>query len=60
MEEYIQSRLLQLRIAATVADFRRNPKTHPLRTGLLKGEILPYQLDGIAFCGGRRASDTGG
>ena len=28
---------------------RRNPKSHPLRTTLLKVEILPYQLDGIAF-----------
>jgi superfamily II DNA or RNA helicase len=51
-EEYIQTRLLQLRIAATVADIRRNPKAHPLRTELLKGEILPYQLDGIAFAAG--------
>ena len=51
-EEYIQVRLLQLRIAATVADIRRNPKVHPLRTGLLKAEILPYQLDGIAFAAG--------
>jgi SNF2 family DNA or RNA helicase len=25
------------------------PKSHPLRTTLLKVEILPYQLDGIAF-----------
>src|SRR5215471_12434551 len=51
-EEYIQTRLLQQRIAATVADIRRNPKAHPLRTGLLKAEILPYQLDGIAFAAG--------
>lgn len=51
-EEYIQTRLSQQRIAATVADIRRNPKAHPLRTGLLKEEILPYQLDGIAFAVG--------
>jgi superfamily II DNA or RNA helicase len=51
-EEYIQTRLLQERIAATVAAIRRNPKSHPLRTSLLKVEILPYQLDGIAFAAG--------
>ncbi|MGH8304988.1 MAG: DEAD/DEAH box helicase [Steroidobacteraceae bacterium] len=51
-EEYIQTRLLQQRIAAMVADIRRDPKTHPLRTRLLKAEILPYQLDGIAFAAG--------
>ncbi len=51
-EEYIQTRLLQQRIAATVADIRRDPKAHPLRIGLLKTQILPYQLDGIAFAAG--------
>ena len=51
-EEYIETRLLQQRIATTVAEIRRNPKAHPLRTGLLKIEILPYQLDGIAFAAG--------
>ena len=48
-EEYIQTRLLLQRIAAKVAEIRRNPKSHPLRTTLLKVEILPYQLEGIAF-----------
>jgi hypothetical protein len=48
-EEYIQTRLLQQRIAATSAEIRRDPRSHPLRTTLLKVEILPYQLDGIAF-----------
>lgn len=51
-EEYIETQLLQQRIAATVADIRRDPKAHPLRTGLLKAQILPYQLDGIAFAAG--------
>ena len=51
-EEYIQTWLLQQRIAATVADIRRDPKAHPLRNGLLKAQILPYQLDGIAFAAG--------
>ena len=53
-EEYIQTRLLLQRVAAKVAEIRRNPKSHPLRTTLLKVEILPYQLDGIAF-----AADAG-
>src|SRR5262249_9271925 len=48
-QEYIQIPLSQQRIAGTLADIRCNPKAHPLRTGLLKAEILPYQLDGIAF-----------
>jgi SNF2 family DNA or RNA helicase len=48
-EEYIQTRLRLQRIAAKAAEIRRNPKSHPLRTTLLKVEILPYQLDGIAF-----------
>jgi len=51
-EEYIQTRLLLQRIAAKVAEIRRNPKSHPLRTTMLKVEILPYQLDGIAFAAG--------
>jgi hypothetical protein len=48
-EEYLQTRLTQHRIAATVAAIRRDPKAHPLRKSLLKVELLPYQLDGIAF-----------
>lgn len=30
----------------------QDPKQHPLRTELLKAELLPYQLDGIAFAVG--------
>jgi SNF2-related domain/Helicase conserved C-terminal domain/SWIM zinc finger len=51
-EEYIQTRLLEQRIAATAADIRRDSKAHPLRKTLLKVELLPYQLDGIAFAAG--------
>jgi len=51
-EEYIQTRLLQQRIAATCAEIRRNPRSHPLRSTLLKVEVLPYQLDGVAFAAG--------
>ncbi|HEX6506008.1 MAG TPA: DEAD/DEAH box helicase, partial [Chloroflexota bacterium] len=55
-EEFIQTRLIQRRIATTVAEIRRDPKSHPLRKTLLKVELLPYQLDGVAFAvGGGRA-----
>ncbi len=50
--EYISQRLFQDRIASVVADIRQNPKQHRLRTELLKAELLPYQLDGIAFAVG--------
>ncbi len=49
-EEYIERRLFLDRIASAVADIRNDPKNHPLRRNLLKTELLPYQLDGIAFC----------
>lgn len=51
-EEYIQQRLYQQQIADHVAQIRRDPHAHPLRTQLLRTELLPYQLDGIAFAVG--------
>ena len=51
-EQLIEQRLFQARIADRVAEIRRDPSGHPLRTGLLKTELLPYQLDGIAFAVG--------
>ncbi len=51
-EEYIQQRLFQDRIQSLVAVIRKAPNDHPLRTGLLKVDLLPYQLDGIAFAVG--------
>lgn len=51
-EEHINRCLFRDRIAARVAEIRRNPKNHPLRKELLKVELLPYQLDGIAFATG--------
>ncbi len=48
-EEYINRALYLERIRDRVADIRKDPKNHPLRKGLLKTELLPYQLDGIAF-----------
>jgi hypothetical protein len=51
-EECIQQALFQQRISDRVAEIRRDPARHPLRTTLLKTELLPYQLDGIAFAVG--------
>ncbi len=51
-EEYIDFLLHKKRLDAMVREIRRNPKKHPLRTSLLKAELLPYQLDGIAFAAG--------
>lgn len=51
-EEYIDRQLFRDRIESTVAQIRRNPKNHPLRKSLLRAELLPYQLDGIAFAVG--------
>ncbi|MFM9965588.1 MAG: DEAD/DEAH box helicase [Planctomycetaceae bacterium] len=51
-EELIQRRLHEARIAARMAEIRRDPATHPLRDTLLKAKLLPYQLDGIAFAAG--------
>lgn len=51
-EEFIQTRLFQSRIKALVEEIRRDPARHPLRKELLKTELLPYQLDGIAFAVG--------
>ena len=51
-EEYIQQRLYFDRINQTVKSIRTDPSRHPLRKTLLKTELLPYQIDGIAFATG--------
>ena len=51
-EEFIQQRSTQERLRGLTAAMRRDPANHPLRTGLLKATLLPYQLDGIAFAAG--------
>jgi superfamily II DNA or RNA helicase len=51
-EEYIQSALFRDRIRARVDEIRADPARHPLRRELLRAELLPYQLDGIAFAVG--------
>jgi SNF2-related domain/Helicase conserved C-terminal domain len=48
-EEFIEKRLLLDRLSRKTEEIRRDPAKHPLRTRLLKGNLLPYQLDGIAF-----------
>ncbi|MCB2146866.1 MAG: DEAD/DEAH box helicase [Deltaproteobacteria bacterium] len=51
-EEYIQQLLFQQRMAAVMAEIRTDPAAHPLRRTLLKADLRPYQLDGIAFAAG--------
>ena len=51
-EEYINQMLYQEQMAQTVSDIRKDPENHSLRKNLLKTELLPYQLDGIAFAAG--------
>ena len=51
-EEYINQKLFLDRIRSRIRDIRQDPEAHPLRKTLLKIELLPYQLDGIAFAVG--------
>jgi superfamily II DNA or RNA helicase len=51
-EEHIQRWLFRDRIRARVDEIRADPASHPLRHELLRAELLPYQLDGIAFAVG--------
>lgn len=51
-EEFIQQVLHRHRIQKTIDAIRKNPARHPLRKKLLKTELLPYQVDGIAFAAG--------
>jgi len=51
-EEYIDRKLFLNRIESTVAQIRSDPSRHRLRKELLKVDLLPYQLDGIAFAVG--------
>lgn len=51
-EELIEWNLVQERMSRLADEIRQNPTGHPLRTSLLKTELLPYQLDGIGFVAG--------
>lgn len=51
-EAYIDAQLLRERLEARAEEIRASPADHPLRRTLLHTELLPYQLDGIAFAVG--------
>jgi superfamily II DNA or RNA helicase len=48
-EEMISRILHKNRVARKMEEIRKDPANHGLRVKLLKAELLPYQLDGIAF-----------
>jgi superfamily II DNA or RNA helicase len=48
-EEYVNMQLLKERLRLATEGIRKDPRLHPLRKSLLRMELLPYQLDGIAF-----------
>ncbi len=50
--EYVDQRLHQQRVEGLVKEMRSDPANHPLRKSLLKTELLPYQVDGVAFAVG--------
>jgi superfamily II DNA or RNA helicase len=52
-EELIQRQLFELHMTERMAEIREAPAKHPLRKELLKVELLPYQLEGIAFVAGK-------
>jgi hypothetical protein len=51
-ETYLQRSLFQRRLKTFADTIRKSPAEHPLRTELLDANLLPYQLDGIAFAVG--------
>jgi len=51
-EEMVNGLLLKKRLDTLVEAIHRDPAAHPLRKSLLKVELLPYQMDGIAFAVG--------
>ena len=51
-EELIQRRLFERHMSDRMAEIQKDPARHPLRKQLLKVELLPYQLEGIAFAAG--------
>jgi superfamily II DNA or RNA helicase len=51
-EEYVNRALYLERVKKKVREIRSDPQNHPLRKSLLNTQLLPYQLDGIAFAVG--------
>ena len=52
-EEHIDNLLFKNRMQGLVTEIQKSPADHPLRKNLLKEELLPYQLEGIAFAAGQ-------
>lgn len=52
-EEHINRMFFLANIQRKISDIRKDPANHPLRKSLLKVELLPYQLDGVAFAAER-------
>ena len=51
-EEFLSQVLHRHRVAQRMEEVRKKPGEHPYRSELLHAELLPYQLDGIAFAAG--------
>lgn len=51
-EEILNQAVHRHRMRELVAVIRKAPAQHPLRKSLLHTELLPYQMDGIAFAAG--------
>lgn len=51
-EEFLERGLQTERMALLMEEIRKDPEGHPLRHDLLNVELLPYQLDGVAFAVG--------
>lgn len=52
-EKYMNIQMYKERVKNKIDAIRNNPHAHILRTTLLKTELRPYQLDGIAFTVGK-------
>ena len=51
-EELLQRSLRQSHLREVSAEIKGRPHRHPLRKTLLQAELLPYQLEGVAFAVG--------
>ena len=51
-EQHIDRLLHQIRLSKRMDKIRANAAKHPLRKKLIRAELRPYQLDGIAFAVG--------
>ncbi|MCU0664402.1 MAG: DEAD/DEAH box helicase, partial [Myxococcota bacterium] len=49
-EEHLHKLAVRDRIATLCDDMLERPETHPLRETLLRTPLLPYQVQGVAFC----------